>query len=801
MADNVTKITLDDAPYRHLDENRSWLTRGVWPASWVRCRDVEPPFVAAYRCRFRIDEPVKIRLHVSADERYELFLNGARVGCGPERGDPANWFFETYDLELAPGEHVLAARAWALGHAAPRAQMSAIPGFLLSSDDDAFGLRLSTGVALWEAKPLDGYTFPRPFEHDFFSIGYNTCLDGNPFSWGFEQGKGEGWRPVEVLHPGSDAQQRTRIGPNVHRLRPATLPTLLDRIWRGGSVRFISRAMGNDTPIRAVDHLPAEAPGWEAFWNMGAIMTFSANSERRVLIDLETYLTAHVALELTGGNGSHVQVHWAESLFHQPHAKTKGNRNDIEGKYFIGGGDEFLPDGGVHRLFETLMWRAGRYLELRVRTGGEPLTIERLTLRETRYPLEMESFFEADDRRLSRLFPLAVRTLQASCHDSYIDGPYYEQMMWAGDGVQNILTTFVLSRDDHLARRWMNLLNASRDASGLTCARWPARDRLTIAPYSLYWAQMAREFAFWRDDPAFVQTILPGARGVLDTFEQLRSGDGLLHALPGWNFVDWVPGWKDGVPPGGDRGISSVLNWHLAWALTQAAELEALLGEPEMAQLYQRRAQALADILTNVFWCEERGLFADDFAHQSFSEHAQCLAILSGLPSSHQHARIGETLLHDPDLTRTTISFTHYLFETYRILGRVDALFERLKLWFGLEEQGFMTLPEGPEPSRSDCHAWGAHPLFHAFATIGGIRPAAPGFAVVTITPQLGPLARLHCTMPHPRGEIALSLRREDGILHAKVALPDGVMGNLICGGESLSLRSGDQVLECRENS
>ena len=30
--------------------------------------------------------------------------------------------------------------------------------------------------------------------------------------------------------------------------------------------------------------------------------------------------------------------------------------------------------------------------------------------------------------------------------------------------------------------------------------------------------------------------------------------------------------------------------------------------------------------------------------------------------------------------------------------------------------------------TRSDCHAWGAHPVFHFYATVLGIRPAAPGF-------------------------------------------------------------------------
>src|SRR6266540_3942594 len=58
-----------------------------------------PPEVTAYRLRFELPQAAVIRAHVSADERYQLFLDGQRVGRGPERGSDRAWFYETYDLE------------------------------------------------------------------------------------------------------------------------------------------------------------------------------------------------------------------------------------------------------------------------------------------------------------------------------------------------------------------------------------------------------------------------------------------------------------------------------------------------------------------------------------------------------------------------------------------------------------------------------------------------------------------------------------------------------------------------------
>jgi hypothetical protein len=40
--------------------------------------------VIAYRRRVTVKEPLKLRLHVSADQRYELFVDGERVSRGPK---------------------------------------------------------------------------------------------------------------------------------------------------------------------------------------------------------------------------------------------------------------------------------------------------------------------------------------------------------------------------------------------------------------------------------------------------------------------------------------------------------------------------------------------------------------------------------------------------------------------------------------------------------------------------------------------------------------------------------------------
>ncbi|RYG66345.1 alpha-L-rhamnosidase, partial [bacterium] len=360
---------------------------------------------------------------------------------------------------------------------------------------------------------------------------------------------------------------------------------------------------------------------------------------------------------------------WAEALFlpEEPgEQRRKGNRDEIEGKVFIGAGDTFEPDGGERRLFDTLWWEAGRYLELIVSTADEALTIERFALRETHYPLDWASRFETNDARFADLTPIARRVMEMCSHETYMDCPYYEQLMYVGDTRLEALTTFACVEDDRLPRKALTLFDASRMAPGFTQSRYPSHVTQTIPPFSAWWVAMVHDFAMWRDDAEFVRGLMPGVRSVLDTFVRWRTKDGLIAGPTGWNFMDWVPGWPHGMSPdGGDAGgVSAPLNFQLAWVFKQAAELEDAFGDPELATLQRRRAKDVSAAAVDAFWSEERGLFADDIKRAHFSEHAQCLALLGDAVDAARQPQVIDHLFTDDRLARTTVYFTHYLFET-----------------------------------------------------------------------------------------------------------------------------------------
>jgi hypothetical protein len=459
-------------------------------------------------------------------------------------------------------------------------------------------------------------------------------------------------------------------------------------------------------------------------------------------------------------------------------------------------GDKYTLDGGAGCVYEPLWWEAGRYVEFSIETAAEPLTLDAFSLFEEHYPHRFEATFASADDRMAGIIPLAERVLEMCSHETYMDCPYYEQLMYVGDTRLETLVTYATTRDDRLPRKALHTFDVSRTTDGLTQARYPSRVRQFIPPFSLWWVAMVHDYALWRDDVAFVRERMPGVRAVLDAYRSRGLDEhGLLGAMPGWNFADWVTGWASGVPPTGATHPVATMNMQLAWVLRQAAELEELVGEPELAARNRQTADRVTQAANKAFWHEGRGLYAEDLEGKHFSQHAQCLAIAGDSVPAERRTRVIDGLFSAKDLDPTTIYFTHYYFEACRRTGRIDKFFERLEPWYELRKLGFKTTVEMPEPSRSDCHAWGAHPVFHYYATVLGIRPGSMGFRTVRIEPQLGPLDWARGTMTHPKGLITVDLRRAGGGVTGTVELPDGVSGRAVIGGQVHELNCGPNRL------
>ena len=479
--------------------------------------------------------------------------------------------------------------------------------------------------------------------------------------------------------------------------------------------------------------------------------------------------------------------------------REKGNRNDIEGKLFVGVKDSLISDGSDAQEFTSLWWRTFRYLQLHVETQEEPLVIHDLYGIFTGYPFQMSAEFDANDSNLNKILETGWRTARSCAMETYMDCPYYEQLQYVGDTRIQCLVSLYNGGDDRLMREAITTIDNSRMAEGATLSRFPTAHAQEIPPFSLWWIGMLHDYWMYRNDEMFVKSKLAGVRQVLWFFSKYQQPDGTLRNVPYWNFTDWcnAKGWSAGMAPFGKDGTSAALDLQLLWAYQLAAELEDKLGMPDYAKQYQQNAIKLKQTILKDYWDESKQLFADTKDKDVFSQHTNSLAILTETVNGNQATSLAKKILNDTSVTQATIYFKYYLHQALTKAGFGNNYIDWLDIWKQNLAMGMTTWAEISDIShtRSDCHAWGASPNIELYRIVLGIDSDAPGFKKIKIAPHLGTLTQASGKIPHPNGNISVNYEQKNNQWNATINLPQNTSGYLVWKGRKYPLKAGKNSL------
>jgi len=758
-------------------------------ASWIAPADVPGDAFSVFHARksFSLSTvPEQFVVHVSADNRYRLLVNGDLVSTGPQRSDLAHWRYETLDLaaHLRVGTNLLAVVAWNWGPNKPIAQFTHRSAFLMQGHTP-FEASLVNSDQSWKILHNPAYE-PLPVSGravgGYYAAPPGESVDGTSYPWGWETPAHDdaGWPDAAVVEVMRLSDPPAGGAGSPWQLVPRSIPQMEETPVRFDRVR---RAQGIDTD--------------GAFLAGTADLVIPPNTTASVLIDQAHLTNAYAVVRLSGGTGSTLSLTYAEAL--KDADGQKGNRHEIEGKTISGVRDVIRPDGGPDRRYQTLWFRTYRYVQLDVETADETLRLHDMHGIFTGYPFELTASFSSDLDWLTEMWEMNWRVARLCAGETYYDTPYYEQLQYIGDTRIQALISLYMSGDDRLVRQAISHFDDSRIPEGITASRYPSEQAQYIPTFSLIWVAMVHDYWMHRDDEEYVQTMLPGIRGVLAWFEALVDDTGLVGPVGHWPYVDWAEGWQRGQPPGATDGHSVMISLQFAYALQRAAELEAHLGQPAEAARFSNLADGLISAARSAAWDERRRVFRDAIDAEDVSQQTNTMAVLVGAVPADEQAEFMERILADTSMTQATYYYSYYVLEALRQAGLADEYIDHLAPWQTMLSLGLTTTPERPEPTRSDSHAWSAHPNYGLLATVLGIRPAEPGFRSVRIRPALGDLEHAEGVMPHPRGPIEVQLRRTpEGGLHATITLPEGLTGTFQWQDQETSLHGGTQEVTYR---
>lgn len=736
-------------------------------------------------------------VNLSADNRYKFFVNGTEVCFGPARGDLAHWYFETIDIApfLKAGKNTLAAVVWNFSLHRPWAQLSLQTAFVLQGNSSLE--EIANTNSSWKVIRNLAYKPITNFSHlqTFIVVGPGDHVDADSYPWG--------WK---------DADYNTEKWSNARQIvnpKPRGIGTDIDWVMTPRNIPLMENKTERLFTLRRSQGSVSDAGGIIA----GNTVTIPANSKVSLLFDHGHLTKGYPSLSVSDGAGSTIRLTYAEALYsalddHPDLNVRKMHRDKVDGMEIRGTFDEFLPDGGSRRTFSPLWYRTFRYLQMEISTAQEPLQIHDLYNIYSAYPFEENASFETAEPLFDKIWEVGWRTSRMCAQETYYDCPYYEQLQYAGDTRIQALVSLYVSGDDRLMRKALHMFDVSRIHEGITYSRYPTFGPQFIPPYSLVWINMVHDFMMHRDDPEFVRGFIPGITSIVEWHSRyIDTETGMLGKVPYWNFVDWADEWPwdtnlriGGVPSGGMDGNSSILTLQFAYTLKEAAALMAFAGKHSLAEEYYSMAQSLNTAVMENTWSTEKKLIADTPNKTVFSQHANIMAILSGALENEVAADVMEKILNDTTLIQATMYFRFYLFLAMQQTGHMHLLSDQLYQWKDMLDLGLTTFAEKPEPTRSDCHAWSASPLYFFLSAMAGIKPAEPGFKSVVIAPEPGALKGFNAVVPHPNGMISVHALKLDTPAHSdfSITLPETINGTFVWNGTVYNLTAGQNVIRIR---
>ncbi len=795
-----------------------WRRRPEPPGGLVELLTERRPFAEEqnrfvyFRKRFELPAaPSEATIHISADGRYQLFVNGQLVGRGPARCDPAWQYYDTYDIAayLRPGANVFAVLGHSYGrhmswYQLPRheaARALGCGGIFVQADIQVGGQTIYVDSDdSWRYLESEAWQRDAPSG----AVGFAEIFDARraPVGWQSVAFDDSDWPTAEIL-----SAIWMENAPPVRPFRvmvPRDIPFLREtprrptRLHRWGEVveatdqPSLPRQIGAE-PIGPLDACRADGVERLIDGSGEAVIQTVPGRAVAMVFDFGEDVSGRPRFDITAPDGAIIDIGYSERLQDdhiEPQEATFITSQNV---------DRVITRAG-RQQWERFEWTGFRYLQLTVRNAREPVTIHNLDLNFTTYPVEYRGRFECSDPLLNRIWRAGAYTLQLCMHDGYEDCPQREQRQWVGDAYVESLINFVAFGDPYLTAKLLRQVAQSQRPDGMTQMATPcdfaAEGEVTITDYCLYWLMTIREYIRYTGDREIVAELFPAVVKAIAWFERHLDDDGLLNDLPHWLFVDWAVVDK--------RGESTVINAQFHHTLEMCAELADIHGAERQARSWRALADRVRQAINAYLWDDERGVYVDARINgrqsRRVSQHANGICLAYGVAPQERWERIIAYIMDPERVKLTSVGmgiaeveglppfdeshdvvlaqpfFMHHVHRGLIRAGRPDLVLANIRQrWGAMLEAGGTTIWEVWLPFASQCHGWAGTPTFDLSTSVLGVMPLADGFARTRIAPQPVDLTWARGACPTPLGEIEIAWERRDEAFRLDVQAPEPI--------------------------
>lgn len=773
------------------DEDYGLLKSRRWNAEWIWTEGdgTEENAFCYFRTEFALsDPPAGSRVFITADTRYELYVNGDFVGRGVPPTQPYLQYYDQHELTdyLCDGHNCIAVLVNHLG-TWPDAR-----GGLLAEVTGADGDTLVATGPNWStlrSRAHAGGTYRfrmnlvTPFQEH-----YDACKA--PKGWtepGFDDAD---WQSATTLGRPPHAGPWSRLLPRdiPHMTSDPVLPRRVERVEEALNIMTRSRSgdlsVGLSAPGKPLEY--ARVEGAESLCSEGGETVVQCSTAHQdgsldgiydpcIVLDFGKVLTGRPRIRLDGVEGGVVDIGYAERLI------DGRFNNALEGQF----ADRcYMTDGPL--TYRPFTWKAFRYLKLRFRSCPEPVKVKSVEAVVSTYPYEERGDFRSEDKELDAVFEMSRRTIRLCSNEFLMDTPWREQAQWLGDvSAVTLGGIYACFGDAEMPAKFLRQTAANQCPTGLlhnVSNRVDHSWHWTIFDYSLWWLMGLWNHYLYTGDESWIHRLYPTASRILQCGLLYVNEVGLLEDVPYWIFIDWADVETDGE--------CAALNAIWYGALQAVRKMAEVKGDDYTATLCEEHMTGIEEVFQNRFFDPERGCFADARIEGELSpktsEHANVAALLWGLCDDDTAAGIVERLYEDQSVRYTEAQpfFTSVALRALDRLGRFDLALKLVRQRWGRRfvDRGFTSTPEEWTINgtwRDGCfkpimrtlsHAWSAFPAEFLIKHLAGVEILEPGCRRVQVKPQ-GTDFDYTVVYPTPHGPV--QILHKDG--QFEFSAPDGV--------------------------
>jgi hypothetical protein len=754
----------------------------------------EPNVCFRARRKWDISEiPTSCVLHIAAESRYRLYINGMRIGIGPIRGTIGVNFFDSYEIAplLQNGQNWIAVAV----------QSPNIPTFKAAPAQPAVVIQLDDGAQIatddsWEVQLAPDWRRDVPLFT--FQIGHMEWQDLAREPRGWQVGKDESqWQPAAVV------SKNERLAAKA--MRPRDIPALREEMHLPAAVPVIAALPPledpNDTAVAARMTNEAHSPLKETVnptplsLASGKAVTLTPGPDGggvTLILDFQREVNGGLEIDLDAPAGTILDVGYEEVL-HDGRLKSAAHIYAFADRYLLREGRQTVGNRFGERGF--------RMTQIALRNFSRPIRIYAARGIDRVYPYVQRASFTCSDSLLNEIWTICRQTVQACSTDTVVDCPWRENAFYVNDLVVENVTSLQAFGDPRFNARCFRLAAANAREDGLIPGPSPngllpeksaseSADRMVLLAANLFWPGMLEEYLLYSGDADLVRELANGIVKILDTFASWEDSDGLIQPpAKHWNFVDWS---YEMTGPSLDGRNTAIMNWFYVTALDTAARLFKRVGDNRDTSIWSAKAARVAAATDKRFWQESRQCYVewlnDGQPGEVASQLCQAIALLSARAPQNRKAPL-EKALGRADLLAPELYLHHFVLRALVNASKsADALAVIRRYWGPIVLSGSPTVWEcgvhGQGKSAfgdvgSMCHGFATTPIDFFQGVVLGVRPTESGFERCRIAPQTLGLEHAAGSVPTPNGNLEMAWRRENGQLVVDLTLPPGTTAEL----------------------